>query len=84
MEDTLMKRYEPAPGFSIPCAAMGCMRIADMDVRSLESLVMTALEGGVDFFDHADFYGDHQSEVRLSTARTRWPSRRKSPAPSVT
>lgn len=60
-----MKRYEPAPGFSIPCAAMGCMRIADMDVRSLESLIMTALEGGVDFFDHADFYGDHQSEVRF-------------------
>ena len=40
-----MKRYEPAPGFSIPCAAMGCMRIADMDVRSLEALIMTALEG---------------------------------------
>lgn len=65
MEDTFMKRYEPAPGFSIPCAAMGCMRIADMDVRSLEALIMTALEGGVDFFDHADFYGNHQSEVRF-------------------
>lgn len=71
-----MKRYEPAPGFSIPCAAMGCMRIADMDVRSLEALIMTALEGGVDFFDHADFYGNHQSEVRFGEVLAANPSLR--------
>ena len=60
-----MKRYQPAPGLSIPCVAMGCMRIAGMEVSALETLVKTALEGGVDYFDHADFYGDHQSEVRF-------------------
>ncbi|MCI6377592.1 MAG: aldo/keto reductase [Clostridiales bacterium] len=60
-----MKRYQPAPGLSIPCVAMGCMRIAGMEVGALETLVQTALEGGMDFFDHADFYGDHQSEARF-------------------
>ena len=47
-----------------------------MDVRSLEALIMTALEGGVDFFDHADFYGNHQSEVRFGEVLAANPSLR--------
>lgn len=60
-----MKRYQPAPGLSVPCVAMGCMRIAGMEAGALEALVQTALEGGMDFFDHADFYGNRQSEARF-------------------
>ena len=71
-----MKRYEPAPGFSIPCAAMGCMRIADMDAPRLDALIRTALDGGIDFFDHADFYGQHQSEVRFGEVLAADPSLR--------
>lgn len=63
-----MKRYEPIPGLSIPCVAMGCMRIAGMETGALEKLMETALEGGVNFFDHADFYGDHLSETRFGEA----------------
>ena len=60
-----MKRYEIAPGCSIPNVAMGCMRISALDQKQAEALVMTAVENGVDFADHADFYGQHQSEVRF-------------------
>ena len=60
-----MKRFEIAPGCSIPNVAMGCMRIAALDKKQAETLILTAVENGVDFADHADFYGDHQSEVRF-------------------
>lgn len=60
-----MKHYEPIPGFSIPCAAMGCMRISEMPIKDLEKLVMTAVEGGMTYFDHADFYGNSLSETRF-------------------
>ena len=71
-----MKRYEPALGFSIPCAAMGCMRIADMELGALEALIETAIEGGMNFFDQADFYGNHLSETRFGEVLKHNPSLR--------
>lgn len=71
-----MKRYEPIPGLSIPCVAMGCMRIAGMEIGALEKLIETALEGGVNFFDHADFYGDELSETRFGEALRQNPALR--------
>lgn len=71
-----MKHYEPIPGFSIPCAAVGCMRIAAMEVKSLEKLMMTAIEGGLNFFDHADFYGNNLSETRFGEVMKQNPSLR--------
>lgn len=41
---------------------LGCMRIADMDKEKVNSLVNTALECGINFFDHADIYGKGKSE----------------------
>ncbi|MEG0640953.1 MAG: aldo/keto reductase [Clostridia bacterium] len=60
-----MKQYEPISGLRIPCVAMGCMRIAAMEKAALEKLVMTAVEGGINFFDHADIYGKGESETRF-------------------
>ncbi|MFR1449351.1 MAG: aldo/keto reductase [Beduini sp.] len=37
--------------------ALGCMRISNMDIASLEKLITTALDLGINFFDHADIYG---------------------------
>ena len=42
--------------------ALGCMRIADMQVDALETLVDKALSLGINFFDHADIYGGGKSE----------------------
>jgi len=47
---------------------MGCMRIAQLSNADAEKLIHTALEQGVNFFDHADIYGKGESEVRFSEA----------------
>lgn len=41
---------------------MGCMRISGLGKRDAAKLIGTALDGGVNFFDHADIYADGKSE----------------------
>ncbi|MGC9140382.1 aldo/keto reductase [Athalassotoga sp.] len=48
--------------------ALGCMRIADMSVKDVSKLINTALEEGINFFDHADIYGGGKSEELFGTA----------------
>ena len=43
--------------------AIGCMRIADKSVEEVDELVTTALNAGINFFDHADIYGGGKSEA---------------------
>lgn len=42
--------------------ALGCMRIASLNEKALNLLLDTAIENGINFFDHADIYGKGQSE----------------------
>lgn len=42
--------------------ALGCMRIHALDNGQVEELIMTALDNGINFFDHADIYGKGKSE----------------------
>ena len=51
-------------GNKLPASAiaLGCMRISGMDKPALNQLVITALENGINFFDHADIYGSGGSE----------------------
>ena len=37
--------------------ALGCMRIGGLGAARAEAVVQTALELGINFFDHADIYG---------------------------
>ena len=48
--------------------SLGCMRIADLSVSDAARLIDTALEEGIDFFDHADIYGGGRSEEVFSEA----------------
>ncbi|MCL5031840.1 MAG: aldo/keto reductase [Thermotogae bacterium] len=48
--------------------ALGCMRIADMPVKDISKLITTAIEEGINFFDHADIYGGGKSEEVFGTA----------------
>ncbi len=50
-------------GGKINCSAvaMGCMRIKDAK-DSVDKIIGTALECGIDCFDHADIYGDGKCE----------------------
>ena len=45
-----------------PAIIAGCMRFADFDEQRMNHYLHTALEMGVNFFDHADIYGGGKSE----------------------
>ena len=48
---------------SIPEIGMGCMRIVELEnANAVKSWVDTALEHGINFFDHADIYGKGRCE----------------------
>jgi predicted oxidoreductase len=42
--------------------SLGCMRMSDLDKSQIDSIMDTALENGINFFDHADIYGGGNSE----------------------
>lgn len=48
--------------------SLGCMRISDMPNRDIATLIHTALDEGINFFDHADVYGGGKSEEKFSEA----------------
>ncbi len=43
--------------------ALGCMRMSDLKGKQAEEVVGTALDLGINFFDHADIYGGGLSEL---------------------
>ena len=48
--------------------SLGCMRIADMAIPDITTLLNTALDAGINFFDHADVYGGGKSEANFAEA----------------
>lgn len=56
-------------GLEVPVIGLGCMRIPALaDVKEVESLIHTALEQDVNFFDHADIYGGGEAEELFGKA----------------
>lgn len=55
-------KYREIGGLQASAVAVGCMRIAKMEPAALSTFVHTALDNGVNFFDHADIYGGGESE----------------------
>lgn len=47
---------------------LGCMRMQDKSVEEASQVLKTALDNGINFFDHADMYGDGKSEEVFSQA----------------
>jgi predicted oxidoreductase len=48
--------------------SLGCMRISRMTLPEISRLIHTALDEGINFFDHADVYGGGKSEEQFSSA----------------
>lgn len=65
-------------GLTAPNVVLGLMRIADKSDDDIRSLITTARDAGIDFFDHADVYGSdlHQCEERFAEAMQLTPSER--------
>ena len=52
-----------APSLQIPAIGLGCMRIAALqDGKDVQELIHTAIDQGINFFDHADIYAGGLSE----------------------
>lgn len=72
-----MKMFTLA-GDTVSRVAQGCMRIASMTDEALDRLILTDLEMGVNFFDHADIYGkDSACEIRFGEFLRRHPGVRE-------
>ena len=52
----------------VPVIGLGCMRMDDLSVKQVEKVIDTALENGINFFDHADIYGDGECEKLFGKA----------------
>lgn len=52
----------------VPVIAVGCMRINALDLAGAEKFLGTALELGLNFFDHADIYGGGRCEELFAQA----------------
>lgn len=61
----------------VPNIAVGCMRISDMDLGDVNRFINTALDLGLNFFDHADVYGGGRSESLFAEAIEMKPSVRE-------
>lgn len=48
--------------------ALGCMRMTDKTVEEAKAIIQTALDNGINFFDHADIYGGGNSEIIFKEA----------------
>ncbi len=57
--------------------SLGCMRISKMTNGEVSNLIHTALDGGINFFDHADVYGGGQSEAKFAEALNMTPALRE-------
>ena len=64
-----MKYYHiPGTELNVSSVIMGCMRISSLTVKEVETLARTAMDHGVNFFDHADIYGGGRCETLFSEA----------------
>jgi predicted oxidoreductase len=51
----------------------GCMRFNNSTVADVEKFVEFALKNGVNFFDHADIYGDGKCETLFGNVLKKHP-----------
>lgn len=42
--------------------SLGCMRMAGLEKNQVDAIINTALDNGINYFDHADIYGGGDSE----------------------
>ena len=72
-----MKQLVLGGGLEAPAIALGCMRINSLSEREANRLLETALENGVNFFDHADIYGGGEAERFFAQSLPMTPSVRE-------
>lgn len=64
-------------GLTASAIGVGCMRISELAPQEVERLIRTALERGIDLFDHADIYGGGACESLFGQVLAEAPSLRE-------
>ena len=57
-----MKGIKIGGKFASSAIALGCMRMENLDEKSVDAIMDSAFQNGVNFFDHADIYGGGNAE----------------------
>ena len=57
-----MKHIKIGDKFETSAISLGCMRMGKLDETKVDAIIDTALEQGINFFDHADIYGRGNAE----------------------
>jgi predicted oxidoreductase len=57
-----MKKINIGNMNNVSAISLGCMRMAGISEKQVDSIVNTALDNGINYFDHADIYGGGESE----------------------
>ena len=57
-----MKKIKIGNMSEVSAVSLGCMRMAGISEKQVDSIMETALDNGINYFDHADIYGGGESE----------------------
>ena len=57
-----MKNIKLGNMFESSAISLGCMRMGGLDEKAVDAIIDTAIENGINFFDHADIYGKGNAE----------------------
>ena len=57
-----MKNIKIVNEFEASAVSLGCMRMGGLDEKRVDAIMDTAIENGINFFDHADIYGKGNAE----------------------
>ena len=76
-EDRKMKKIKIGNKFEASAISLGCMRMGNLNEKRVDDIIDTALENGINFFDHADIYGGGNSEKLFGEYLKRHPGLRE-------
>ena len=68
-----MKTIKIGGQFDASAVSLGCMRMHGMEEGRVDAIMDTALENGINFFDHADIYGAGKAERNFGAYLKRHP-----------
>ena len=57
-----MKKIKIGGMFETSAISLGCMRMSGLDEIQVDAIMESALSNGIDYFDHADIYGNGEAE----------------------
>lgn len=70
-------KYQNLAEYSVSSVIMGCMRLNQLSESEAFSLIDSALDSGINYFDHADIYGGGECEEVFGKYLGRYPEKRQ-------